>query len=114
MKKAFRLHQEFRLKNTDEIWNKKHKKVCRGLIHHLLIIITGCVSSSAFASLVAIPLVASSAVGLKSCAITVWFKKYKPINSKKKKDKIVLLGNFKLNRIEVLLSEALIDSNISH
>ena len=80
------------------------------MIHHLLIIITGCVSSSAFASLVAIPLVASSAVGLKSCAITVWFKKYKPINSKKKKkDKIVLLGNFKLNRIEVLLSEALID-----
>ena len=84
------------------------------MIHHLLIIITGCVSSSAFASLVAIPLVASSAVGLKSCAITVWFKKYKPINSKKKKDKIVLLGNSKLNRIEVLLSEALIDSNISH
>ena len=75
MKKAFRLHQEFRLKNTDEIWNKKHKKVCRGLIQHLLIIITGCVSSSAFASLVAI-----SAIGLKSCAITVWFKKYKPIN----------------------------------
>ena len=80
------------------------------MIHHLLIIITGCVSSSAFASLIA-----SSAIGLKSCAITVWFKKYKPINlKKKKKDKIVLLGNSKLNRIEVLLSEALIDSNISH
>ena len=70
MKKAFRLHQEFRLKNKDEIWNKKHKNVCRGLIHHLLIIITGCVSSSAFASLIA-----SSAIGLKNCAITVWFKK---------------------------------------
>ena len=80
------------------------------MIHHLLIIITGCVSSSAFASLIA-----SSAIGLKSYAITVWFKKYKPINlKKKKKDKIVLLGNSKLNRIEVLLSEALIDSNISH
>ena len=33
---------------------------------------------------------------------------------KKKHDKIVLLAKSKLNRIEVLISKALIDSNISH
>ena len=43
-------------------------------------------------------------------------KKYKSINQKKRKkhDKIVLLGKFKLNSIEVLISKVLIDSNISH
>ena len=41
---------------------------------------------------------------------------YKPIIKKKKKkqDKTVLLGEDKLNTIEVLISKALIDSNISH
>ena len=66
--------QEFRLKRLDEIRNdlieeinrnelmsKKHKKVCRVLnyIDHSLIVIstiTGCVSISTFASLVAIPI----------------------------------------------------------
>ena len=49
--------------------NKKHKKICRGLyyIEHLLILIsrvTGCVSISAFASLVGIPIgITISAVG---------------------------------------------------
>ena len=33
---------------------------------------------------------------------------------KKKHDKIVLLGKGKLNTIEVLISEALIDSYVSH
>ena len=33
---------------------------------------------------------------------------------KKKHDKIVLLAKYKLNNIEVLISKALIDSNISH
>ena len=33
---------------------------------------------------------------------------------KKKHDKIVLLAKSKLNRIEALISKALIDSNISH
>ena len=36
------------------------------------------------------------------------------IKKKKKRDKIVLLAKFKLNSIEVLISKALIDSNISH
>ena len=56
----------------------------------------------------------SSAIGLKNCAITAGIKKYKPIIKKKKHDKIVLLAKSKLNRIEVLISKTLIDSNISH
>ena len=44
------------------------------------------------------------------CAITVGIKKYKSIIKKKKKkyDKIVLLAKTKLNRVEVLISKALI------
>ena len=53
----------------------------------------------------------SSAIGLKNCAITAAIKKYKSIIKKKKKkhEEIVLLAKSKLNRIEVLLSKALID-----
>ena len=78
--------------------SKMHKKVCRGLNYsdHLLIVIstiTGCVSISAFASLVGIPIgISSSAIGLKICAITAGIKKYQSIIKKKKNkhDKIVL------------------------
>ena len=92
--------------------SKKHKKIC-GILnyfdHSLILIstITGYVSISAFASLVGIPIeIRSSATGLKM---------YKSIIKKKKKyDKIVLLAKSKLNSIEVLISEALIDSNINH
>ena len=43
-------------------------------------------------------------------------KKYKSIIKKKKKkhDKIVLLAKSKVSSIEVLISKALTDSNISH
>ena len=60
--------------------------------------------------------ITSSATGLKICAITAGIKKYKSIINKKKKkyDKVVLLAKSKLNRIEVLISKSLIDSNISH
>ena len=56
--------------------------------------ITGCVSISAFTSLVAVPVgVKTSAVGLKICVIPAETKKYKSIIKKKKKyEKIVLLG----------------------
>ena len=99
--------------------SKKHKQVCTTLnyIEYFLILastITGFVSISAFAS---IPIaITSSQIGLKICAIAKGIKKYKSIiNEKKKKhDKIVLLGKSKLNSIKVLISEALIDSNISH
>ena len=48
--------------------------------------------------------------------ITAGIKKSNSIIKKKKKndDKIFLLAKFKLNSIEVLISKALIDSNIIH
>ena len=110
------ISQEFRLKNIDETRNylieeinrnelmsKKHKKVCTTLnyIEHFLILastITGCISISAFVSLLGIPIgITNSAIGLKICAITVGIKKFKSIIKKKKKkhDKIVLLAKSK-------------------
>ena len=83
------------LKNIDETKNhfleeikqnelsKRLKKVCKILNYtgHLLIlssIITGCVSFFCFASLVNIPAAfASSAAGIKICAITALIKKCK-------------------------------------
>ena len=68
--------------------NKKHKNVCRVLnyIDHLLITIstiTGCVSIFAFVSFIGIPIeIASSAIGLKICAITAGIKKYGSIIKK--------------------------------
>ena len=81
--------------------------------------VTGCVFISAFASVVGIPIgIMSYAIWLKICVITAGIKKYKSITRKKKKkkkhDKIVLLVKSKLNRIEILNSKTLIDSNISH
>ena len=127
--------QEFRLKNINgtrnflieeinqnELMCKGHKKVCKTLnyIEHVLILgstTTGCVSISAFDSLVGICVgIRSSAIGLKFCAITAAIKKYKPIIKKKKKkhNKVVLLAKSKLNSKEVLISKALVDSVISH
>ena len=101
--------------------SRKHKKVCSTINYteHFLIsasIITGCTSISAFASLIGYPTgITSSAIGLKICAIAAGIKKCKSKVKKKKKnhDKIVLLIKSKLNGIEVLISEAVTDSNIS-
>ena len=71
--------------------NKNYKKTCTYLnyVEHWLILVStviGCVSISAFPSLVAIPLgITSSALGIKICAITAVIKKYKSIIKKKKK-----------------------------
>ena len=121
--------QEFRLRyidetrsyfieeiNRNELISKKHKKVCTTLdyVEHFLIVgsaITRCVSISAFASLVGIPIgITRSAVGLKICVITATIKKHKSIikKQKKKHDKIVLLAKCNLNSIEVLISKALL------
>ena len=87
---------------------------------HLLILastVTGCVSFSALASLFGIPVnIASSAITIKISVITAGIKNNKSIIKKKKKkyDKILLLAKTKLDTIEVLISKALIDSNISH
>ena len=99
---------------------KKHKKICRILsfIEHLLILASkaaGCVSISAFASLVGIPAgVASFANGIKICSITAVIKKYKSIIKKSKKEHDKVVSKTKLNAFEVLTFKALIDSCISH
>ena len=88
-------------------------------IKHILVLVstvTRCVSNSAFASLVCITVgIESSAVRLKMFVTTAGIKKYKSIIKKKKKkhDKIALLAKSKLNSIEILVSKALIDSNIT-
>ena len=102
--------------------NRKHKKVCTTLnyIEHFLILastITGCISISAFASLLYISVeTTSSAILLKICAVTAGIKMFKSIIKKKKKknDKMVLLAKAKLNSMEVLIFKGLINSNISH
>ena len=71
----------------------------------------------AFASLVGIPIgIRNSAIGIKISAIAAGIRQYKSITKKEKKkhDKIVFLAKCKLNKIEVLISKALIDSNICH
>ena len=100
---------------------KKHKKcwIVLNYIDHLLIVIstiTGCVPISDFVSLVGIPIgITRFAIGLKICVITAGIKRYKSIIKKNREhEKIVLLAKSKLNSIEILVSKALIDSNISH
>ena len=73
--------------------------------------ITECILISAF------PLgITSSAIGSNIYAIAAGIKKYTSIikEKKKKHDKRVLLPKSKLNNIKVLISKALINSNISH
>ena len=99
-----------------------HKKVCKTLnyIEHILSLaptINGCISISAFASFLGIPMgTTSSVIDLKLCAIAAGIKKYKLIIKKKKKkhDRIVLLATSKLDNTEDLISKAFINSNISH
>ena len=108
--------------NRNELMNKKHKKDCANLnyVEHFPSLgstITGCISISVLASLVGIPIgITSSAMELKICTITAALKKYKSMIQikKKKQDKIVLLGKFKLNSIEALIPKVWIDSVISH
>ena len=74
--------------NRNELMSKKHKNVSTTVnyIAHFLILgstITGCVSISAFAFLVGIPIgITSSAIRLNICAITAAIKKYKLIIKK--------------------------------
>ena len=81
----------------------------------LISTVAECVSISPFASLVGIPIgITSPAVGLNICVITAGIEKYKSIIKKKKKKhgKIVLLAKSKFNSIEILVSKAMIYSNI--
>ena len=124
---GFRLRKIDETKNylLDEIKHNltigKNKKTCEYLnyVEHLLILastVTGCVSISAFASLVCVPAgIRSSVVGINICAIIAGIKKCNSIIKKKMKkhNKTVLLGKDKLNTIEVLISTSLIHSYIS-
>ena len=71
--------------------SNKHKTFCKTLnyIEYFLTLasaIIGCVSISAFTSLLGIPIgITSSAIGLKNCVITAAIKKYKSIIKKKRK-----------------------------
>ena len=104
-------------KKHNDLMSERYKTTCKYLnyVENVLIFastVTGCVSISAFAWLVCVPVGLTSSAGrLKICAITAGIKRYKSIIEKKKKkhDKIVLLGKDKLNTIEVLISKALID-----
>ena len=87
--------------------------------HSIIVIstITECVFIVALASLVAYLVgITSSAIGIKICVIIAGIKRYKSKIEKKKKKhyKIELLTKSLLNNMEILISKALINSNISH
>ena len=97
---------------------KTHKYL--NYIEHSLIwasAVAGFISIYVFTLLVSLLVgITRSAVGLKICTITAGIKNYKIIIEKKKKkhDKIVFSGKTKLDTIEVLTSNDLIDSYINH
>ena len=102
--------------------SRTHIKDCTTLNYieyflSLIPAITVCISISAFVSLLDIPIgITSTAIELKIYVIAVGIKNYKLIIKKKKKkhEKIVFLIKSNLSSMEVLISKALIDSNISH
>ena len=136
---------EFILKKSDErrnylldeikhkdLMSEKYKKTRKYLnyVENLLIFSsanTGRVSTSAFVTLVCIPVsITSSSEGIKLCGMIAGVRKYNSIIKKNKMkhgkiallgkdklntmhEKIELLGNDKLNSIEVLILKALID-----
>ena len=120
------ISQDFRLKNTgktkkyfveeieqNELMSKKQNNLNYiGQFFIFVYAVTTCISISAFASLLGIPIgITSSTIGSKFCAITAGTKRYKStIKKMKKKQKKVLLAKIKLSSIEVLISKALIDS----
>ena len=116
------INQEFRLTNIDEktnyfvekieqneLMSKNPKQVCTTLNHIecfliLVSIVTGCISVSAFASLLVIPIgISSSAVRLKICAKTPGNRKYKSI-IKKTRDNVLLDPRQRLfNHLNILI-----------
>ena len=107
------------IKHNDLI-SEKRKKKCKALnfFEHFLVFassVSGCVLISAFGSLVGVPVgTASSAVGLKICAVTAGIKKYNLIIQKKRKNMIKQYCQEKLRQIEFLISKALMNSCVSH
>ena len=95
---------------------RKDTKFCAILnyIEHFLILastITGCISISAFGSLLGISIEIMSStvlILLRICVIAAIVKKYKSII----KNRIV--SKIYIKKIQVLISKDIIDSNISH
>ena len=86
-------------------------------MHYFKYTVSGCVSISAFASLVDVPVgITNSAVELKIYVLIAEIKTYISIIMKKnkKQDKIVSLTKTMLNTIKVLISKALIESYNNH
>ena len=112
-------HQEI---NQRKLCSKKLSKYIAAFdyIDKILIVLsatTGGVSIISFTSIIGAP------VGIASASFTLIFslttgiiKKLLSItrNKKKKHDKILMLAKSKLNSIETLISQALIDTEISH
>ena len=104
---------DFRLKKIDETRNYfkegiKDDLICKALnyFEHFVFIfaVSGCVLISVFVSLIGVPVgITNSALGWKTCAITVGIKKHKAIIKTKRKshDKIVLLAKTKLSSSKV-------------
>ena len=99
--------------------SRKYKKICTTLnyLEHFVILaptITGCISISASAFLLRL------SIGITSNRIknlcNNWKNEKVQVNNSenKKRNTTALLGKSKLNNIEILISKALIDSNISH
>ena len=113
------MHQEI---NQRKSYTKKLNKYVTGFdyIDKFLIVLSatsGGVSIILFASIIGAP------VGIASASFTLMFslttgiaKKLLNITRKKKKkhDKILMLAKSKLNGIETLISQALIDMEVSH
>ena len=57
-------------------WVKEQKGLYNSKLHYITLVVTECISISAFASLLGIPIgITSSAIGLKICAIAAGIKK---------------------------------------
>ena len=100
--------------------SEKRKKVYRVInyFEHCLIFVSAvssCVSISELVLLAGVPVgIASSAVRLKICALTIEVKKLIIKKKGEEHDKIVLLAKIKLNAIENLIYTALLDSFINN
>ena len=102
----------------NELMSRKHKKVCTTLnyIQHFLISASAITHVFKFMLLLLYSYTNYEFYNrIKICAIAAGIKKDKSIIKKKKKkhNKIEFLPRSKLNSIEVLISKALINSNIS-
>ena len=124
MKNTNKAKKLFPCRNREK-WTESRKKkrvfdTTLSYKEHFLILVstvTGCICISGFVSLVGIPIeIMSFVIGLESCAITVEITKYKSaiLKKKKKHNKIVLFAKSKLNSLVVLISNVLIDWNISN